>query len=125
MGSSEITLSNRTKEKAENLKKMYSDLKVVNWGEITDFDMIINATSLGLKEEDEIKLNYSSLGSNKFFYDVIYNPKETIFLKRAKLFGNRTENGKMMFIYQAHQAFSIWHKIMPKIDDETINLIDK
>jgi shikimate dehydrogenase len=30
----------------------------------------------------------------------------------------------MMFIYQAHQAFTIWHKIMPKIDDETIKLLD-
>ena len=51
------------------------------------------------------------------------NPKETIFLKRAKLFGNKTENGKMMFIYQAHQSFTIWNKVMPKIDDETIKLI--
>ena len=124
MGSSEITSSNRTKEKAENLKKMYSDLKVVNWGEITDFDMIINATSLGLKKNDEIKLNYIDIGTNKFFYDVIYNPKQTIFLKRAKMFGNKAENGKMMFLYQAHQAFTIWHKIMPEIDDETIKLLD-
>ena len=42
----------------------------------------------------------------------------------AKQFGNKIENGKMMFIYQAHQAFTIWHKKMPKIDDETINLLD-
>ena len=86
--------------------------------------MIINATSIGLKNEDEINLDYSSIGSNKFFYDVIYNPKETIFLKKAKLFGNKTENGKMMFIYQAHQTFTIWNKIMPDIDDKTINLLD-
>ena len=38
--------------------------------------------------------------------------------------GNKIENGKMMFIYQAHQSFTIWHKIMPKIDDETIKLLD-
>ena len=29
-----------------------------------------------------------------------------------------------MFVYQAHQAFTIWHKIMPEIDDETIKLLD-
>ncbi len=40
------------------------------------------------------------------------------------MFGNQTENGKMMFIYQAHQAFTIWHKIMPEIDNETIKLLD-
>ena len=86
--------------------------------------MVINATSIGLKNEDGINLDYSIIGSNKFFYDVIYNPRETIFLKRAKLFGNRAENGKMMFIYQAHQAFTIWHKLMPQIDEKTIKLLD-
>ena len=86
--------------------------------------MIINATSLGLEKGDEIKLNYATVGPNKFFYDVIYNPLQTNFLKKAKMFGNKIENGKMMFIYQAHQAFTIWHKVMPEIDEETIKLID-
>ena len=121
---SKITLSNRTKEKAENLKNLFNDLELVSWGQSINFDMIINATSIGLKNEDGIKFDYSAAGPDKFFYDVIYNPKETIFLKRAKLFGNRTENGKMMFIYQAHQAFTIWHKLMPNIDDNVIKLIE-
>jgi len=119
-----ITISNRTKEKAEDLKNLFKYLNIVDWGQIPKFDMIINATSIGLKNEDEIKLDYSKLEENKFFYDVIYNPRETIFLKRAKLFGNRAENGKMMFIYQAHQAFTIWHKLMPKIGDNVIKLIE-
>ena len=125
MGASKIIISNRTKEKAEDLKNFFHELEVIDWGETPTFDMVINATSIGLKNEDGIKLDYSGMGHNKFFYDVIYNPKETIFLKRAKLFGNRTENGKMMFIYQAHQAFTIWHKLMPDIDDETITLLEK
>ncbi len=124
MGASKIILSNRTKKKAEELKKSFSYLEIIDWGEIPEFDMIINATSLGLKKNDEIKLNYIDIGTNKFFYDVIYNPKQTFFLKRAKMFENKAENGKMMFIYQAHQAFTIWHKIMPEIDDETIKLLD-
>ena len=124
MKASKITLSNRTKKKAENIKKLFEDLEIVDWGESIDFDMIINATSIGLNNEDEIKIDFSSIGPNKFFYDVIYNPRETIFLKKAKLFGNKAENGKMMFIYQAHQSFTIWHKKMAKIDDETIKLLD-
>ena len=124
MKTSKIILSNRTKEKAENLKKLFEGLEIVDWGETINFDMIINATSIGLKNEDGIKFDYSAVGPDKFFYDVIYNPRETLFLKRAKLFGNRTENGKMMFIYQAHQAFTIWHKLMPEIDDEVIKLIE-
>ena len=86
--------------------------------------MIINATSLGLNRDDEIKLDYKYIGSNKLFYDVIYNPKKTNFLLKAKEFGNQTENGKMMFIYQAQQAFAIWHKILPNINDTTIQLLD-
>jgi len=124
MGVSKIILSNRTKQKAEDLKKKFSDLEVLNWGETPEFDMVINATSLGLKDSDKIKLNYNLIGSNKLFYDVIYNPKQTNFLKKAKKLGNKTENGKMMFIYQAHQAFTVWHKVMPNIDDETIKLLD-
>ena len=125
MGATKIILSNRTKSKAEDLKNNFNELKIIDWGETPNFDMIINATSIGLKNEDGIKLDYSLIEPNKFFYDVIYNPRETIFLKRAKLFGNRAENGKMMFIYQAHQAFTIWHKLMPEIDQEVINLLDK
>ncbi len=125
MGVSKIILSNRTKQKAENLKKINLDLEVIDWGKIVDFDIIINTTSLGLKNSDEIKLDYANIGSNKLFYDVIYNPPETNFLSKAKRFGNQTENGKMMFIYQAHQAFSIWHKILPDINDKTIKLLDK
>ena len=124
LGAAKITLSNRTKEKAENIKKIYTDLEIIDWGETPDFDMVINATSIGLNENDEIKLNYADIGQNKLFYDVIYNPPLTKFLLNAKKFGHQIENGKMMFIYQAHQSFSIWHKVMPKIDEETIRLLD-
>tara|TARA_B100001769_G_scaffold244067_1_gene213031 strand:- start:1350 stop:2150 length:801 start_codon:yes stop_codon:yes gene_type:complete len=126
MKASKITLTNRTKKKAEDLKNLFKDIEIVDWGERIDFDMIVNATSIGLKKnEDGLNFDYSANGPNKFFYDVIYNPRETLFLKRAKLFGNRVENGKMMFIYQAHQAFTIWHKLLPQINDETIKLIDQ
>ena len=124
MGVGKIIISNRTKTKAEDLKKIFNELEIIDWGKTPNFDMIINATSIGLKNEEGINLDYASVGHNKFFYDLIYNPKETIFLKRAKLFGNRTENGKMMFIYQAHQAFTIWHKLIPDINEQTISLLD-
>ena len=124
MGAAKIIISNRTKNKAEDLKKKFNELEIIDWGETPNFDMIINATSIGLKNEEGINLDYTSVGHNKFFYDLIYNPKKTIFLKRAKLFGNKAENGKMMFIYQAHQAFTIWHKLMPDINEEIINLLD-
>ena len=121
---SEITLSNRTQEKAENLKKHFKNIKIIKWGEIINFDMIINATTLGLKEKDKINLNFPSSCKNKLFYDVIYNPKETIFLKTGKNLGNNIINGKLMFIYQALLAFDIWHKLKPDVNEEVLKLLD-
>ena len=120
-----IIISNRTKSKAESLKDLFNNLTVVEWGEVPEFDIIINATSIGLTEGDEIDLDISNVGKNKFFYDVIYKPGETNFLKIGKKLGNRTENGKMMFIYQALAAFNVWHGIQPKISKEVIELLNQ
>ena len=65
---SKINISNRTKKKAEDLKDLFNNLNIVDWGDIPNFDMIINATSLGLNEEDEIEMDYSKIGTNKLFY---------------------------------------------------------
>ena len=121
---SKIYLSNRTEIKALELKKLFPEIEIINWGMITNFDIIINATSIGLNKKDEINIDYKNISKNKFFYDVIYNPKETNFLRSAKQFGAEIENGKMMFIYQAQKAFSIWHNILPVVDEETLNLLD-
>ena len=120
----QIIVSNRTKEKAENLKKLFKDIEIINWGNVPDFDLIINATSVGLKNDDKISLDLSKISKGKFFYDVIYNPKETNFLKEAKKLGNKIENGRKMFIYQAAAAFELWHKIRPEIDENVNALLN-
>ena len=119
----EITISNRTREKAESLRILFDNLKVLEWGKLIDFDMVINATSLGLNNE-KINLDFTSLGKNKLFYDVIYNPNETPFLQTGKQLGYKIENGKTMFVYQALQAFKLWHKIEPKVNTDTLKLLD-
>ena len=119
----EIIISNRTRQKAESLKVLFNNLKILEWGNLIDFDMVINATSLGLNNE-KINLDFSSFGKNKLFYDVIYNPHETHFLKLGKQLGNMTENGKTMFIYQALEAFKLWHKIEPKVNEETYKILN-
>ena len=121
---SKIKISNRTKEKAENLKKLFNNIELIKWGEVPDFDIIINATSIGLKKEDNLSLDFSSISKNSLFYDVIYNPRETNFLKIGKKLGNITMNGKLMFIYQALSAFNIWHGIEPEVNENVIRLLD-
>ena len=121
---SKIKISNRTKEKAENLKKLFKNIEIIEWGEVPNFDVIINATSLGLKKNDYINLDFSNISKNSLYYDVIYNPKETNFLKVGKERGNKTLNGKLMFIYQALSAFTIWHGIAPNVNEDVIKLLD-
>ena len=123
MGASKITISNRTIKKAEDLKIQFNKINTVRWGELPDFDMMINATSLGLNNET-IDLNTSNIGTDKFFYDVIYNPKETNFLKLGKKLGNQIENGKLMFIYQASEAFKLWHDVEPNVSEKVLKLLD-
>ena len=135
MNVSSITLTNRTRTKADYLQNFYNsntvkkneriDIKVVDWGEVPEFDMIINATSVGLNSDDNLDLDLSKIGKNKFFYDVIYSPNETNFLKKGKDLGNKTENGKKMFIFQAAEAFKIWHDIQPEINEEVSTLLDQ
>ena len=124
MRANKIFISNRTQSKAENLKKIFKEIEIVEWGAIPNFDMIINATSLGLKDDENINIDYSKVGSGKFFYDVIYNPSETKFLKSAKKNGNKTENGKKMFIYQAQASFKIWNSLEPIIDEKVMELVN-
>ena len=121
---SKIKISNRTKEKAENLKKLFKDIEIIKWGQMPNFDVIINATSIGLKKDDYINIDFSLISKNNLFYDVIYNPGETNFLKTGKSLGNTILNGKLMFIYQALSAFNIWHGIEPRVNENVIKLLD-
>ncbi|MDC0167015.1 shikimate dehydrogenase [Candidatus Pelagibacter sp.] len=125
MGSSEIVISNRTKSKAEKLKDIFDNVKIFNWGDIPNFDVVINATSLGLNKDDKINLDFTDTGKKKLFYDLIYNPNETNFLKTGKQLGNIFENGKLMFVYQAFLAFKLWHDVEPTINTETIKLLNR
>jgi shikimate dehydrogenase len=121
-----IFLSNRTKTKAEELKKKYTEIKVLDWGKRPLIcDIVINTTSIGLIKNEKIDIDFSDCNGdkNKLFYDLIYNPKETNFLKEARLRGNNTINGQRMFLNQATYAFNLWTNIRPEIDDEVIKLL--
>ena len=125
MGSSKIFISNRTKSKAEKIKDIFHDVQIINWGDLPYFDVVINATSIGLNKHDKINLDFTKIGKNKLFYDVIYNPGETNFLSTGKKLGNMFENGKLMFIYQAFLAFKLWHNVEPIINNETLELLNQ
>ena len=133
-----IYITNRTKEKANELKKLgdisitllgrkKNTIEVVEWGEKPEIcDVVINTTSVGLTRDENLNLDFKDYQNNKntLFYDLIYNPKETKFLKEARLRGNKTMNGKMMFIWQAQIAFHMWTGVEAEIDGDVIKLLN-
>jgi len=122
-----IWVSNRTKNNANQLKKLFPKIELIEWGERPTIfcDIVVNTTSVGLKNDDKINIDFTDIDKKTLFYDLIYNPKETNFLRDARLRGNKTINGQMMFLAQAKEAFRIWTNITPEIDDEVIKLLNK
>ena len=120
----QIFLSNRTIKNSDYIKKQFPEIIIVEWGQIPGFDIIINATSLGLNKEDHINFNFEELNNPKIFYDLIYNPPITKFLEQAKQSGHKIINGKMMLLFQAQKAFEIWHGFLPKIDNNLLGFLD-
>jgi len=123
----DISIINRTYEKSLFLKKKFNFLNVLEWKslkqEISKFDIIINATSLGLKHGNDFEFNFENVKDNLIYIDTIYNPLETKTLKFLKENKIKTFNGLEMFIYQGQKSFYLWNKINPEIDDKLIDLL--
>ena len=122
-----ISIINRTYEKSIFLKKKFKFLSILEWKslqqDISKFDIIINATSLGLKNGKDFEFNFENVKDDLIYIDTIYNPLETKTLKFLKENKIKTFNGLDMFIYQGQKSFYLWNKINPEIDDELINLL--
>ena len=78
--------------------------------------LIINTTILGAgKLSDKApKINYKLLNKENYMFDLTYNPRETLFLKKSKKMGAKTINGELMLKLQAELSFNIWLKELKK-----------
>jgi shikimate dehydrogenase len=127
-GIKNISITNRTSEKCIFLKKKFNFLNIIPWtnlkSQIKNFDIIINATSLGLKDGDDFNFNFSNTKNEVIYIDTIYNPLETKTFKNLREEGRKVFNGLDMFIYQGQKSFYLWNKINPEIDDELIELLN-
>ena len=126
-GIKQISITNRTNEKSLFIKKKFNYLSVIPWKslevEISNFDLIINATSLGLKNGEDFDFNFNNCKNNSTYIDTIYNPLKTKTFKFLEDKGIKVFNGLDMFIYQGQKSFYLWNKINPEIDDDLINLL--
>lgn len=116
-----VDILNRTKEKATNIANNMKKLgyKNVRVGALEEkYDIIINATSVGLSKEDVSPLSdYSLVHEDGILIDLLYNPKKTIFLEIGEALGIRGVNGLSMLIYQAFYAYELFTGIMPSYED--------
>ena len=121
-GIKKVFISNRTLQKAENIKVIFPYVEIISWEKIyqksEDIDVIINATSLGMKNSPDFETFFKKLKPSLVYYDVIYNPLETKMLKNLKENKVKTFNGLEMFLFQGQKSFSIWNKITPAVDEE-------
>tara|TARA_Y100000996_G_C22533997_1_gene647641 strand:- start:586 stop:1407 length:822 start_codon:yes stop_codon:yes gene_type:complete len=123
----DIFIINRTYDKSIFLKKKFNFVNVLKWENlvqhISEFDIIINATSLGLKNGKDFNFKFEKIKKDAIFIDTIYNPIETKTLSYLKKLKVKTFNGLDMFVYQGQKSFYMWNKINPEIDDELIELL--
>jgi len=78
--------------------------------EVRRADLIINTTPLGM-HPDELSfpdIPYEALTSRHFVMDLVYNPAQTLFLKKASILGASTMNGERMLALQAEKSWDIW-----------------
>ena len=122
-----LVLVNRTFEKARQLARELAPffkgprvfgpaprLEAVPWEEsklaaqLANTDLVINATSCGMKRTDPPVLPASILRANLLVYDIVYTAQNTPLLEDAQSVGARTANGKSMLIHQGALSFEIW-----------------
>ncbi|MDD5729725.1 MAG: shikimate dehydrogenase [Candidatus Omnitrophica bacterium] len=87
-------------------------------------DLLINATHVGMKEEDPLLINPNRLSHNTFVYDLIYNPEETKLLKAARVKGLRCTNGLGMLLNQGILSFEFWTGQKAPVDVMRRALVD-
>ena len=113
-GASHLWLVNRTESKAaavaKDIQKRFPGVGVSVGYPTGNVDLVLNATSLGLKPTDALPLDLDAFALNRtrFAYDMIYRPAETPFLKLAREAGLKTANGLGMLLYQGAKALEIW-----------------
>jgi len=125
---SKISLSNRTYEKSLFLKKKFPTINIIKWedylNKFDEFDIVINATSLGLTKGNDFKDKVIKFKKSLIYIDTIYNPSQTKMIKHLKLSNIKTYNGLSMFIYQGQKSFYLWNKINPEVDDDLLKLLE-
>ncbi len=113
----EVDIVNRTTKNAEELSEFATSIglstnvkKIEEVKNLQKYNVIINSTSLGLKDEPSPIL-FKHANENTVIYDIVYSPMNTDFIKKAKDKKLEVIYGYEMLLGQATRAFEIWHEM--------------
>lgn len=123
-----ITITNRTREKAESLRHFAPDkITVIDWEKrntaCQDKDLIINTTALGMDGKAPLDIDISKAHQHALVTDIVYAPLYTDLLKQAQTKGLHTVTGIGMLLHQARPGFEKWHGVMPKVTGKLEGLV--
>ncbi|MEL6379040.1 MAG: shikimate dehydrogenase [Pseudomonadota bacterium] len=121
-----IIVTNRTCAKAEVLASLLTQqddqasIRVVQWQdrEHIDADLVVNATSLGMRNKPPLSFEFGTVPGTAIAADIVYDPLETPFLRRARARGLHTFNGLHMLVHQAVPGHHRWFGIEQTVDDD-------
>ncbi len=128
----EICICNRNFTNAKKLKKNISfyslncKITLQRWQRkkiLRKYDLIINTTSFGMNLRENLNFNFRALRKRTVVYDLIYNPNETNFLKKAKKSNLRSYNGVGMLVRQAAESFARWFN--EEVSEKDINEVKR
>ncbi len=128
-GTERIVIVNRTVDRAERLAPRFARaVRAAPWSVLppllTDADLLVNATSLGMTGQPALEIDLDPLGARAIVADIVYVPLETPLLTAARLRGLRAINGLGMLLHQAAPGFERWFGVRPAVTPELRALIE-
>jgi shikimate dehydrogenase len=123
-----VYVINRTKEKAQALRKKFgSAVQVAGWDETTGLlggaGLLVNTTTLGMVGQPPLELNLRCPAS-LVVADIVYAPLVTGLLASARARGLRTADGLGMLLHQAVRGFELWFGVKPEVTPELRALVE-
>jgi shikimate dehydrogenase len=122
-GMKTIHVVNRTAAKAAAAKERFgSAVHPATWDDVprllSGAKLLINACSLGMKGQPELKIDLSPMAKDAVVADIVYVPLKTKLLEAAQQRGFKTSDGLDMLLYQAVRGFTLWFGKKPEVTKE-------
>jgi shikimate dehydrogenase len=116
-----ISLCNRSRDRAETLAKLIPGIRVIDWearhDALADHALLVNTTSLGMTGQPPLDLDLARAAPGMAVADIVYAPLETPLLAAARAAGLPAVGGLGMLLHQAVPGFAAWFGVTPVVDE--------